>query len=531
MNLYKHIVTAVAALTLAACSDYLEIYPENALPADKYWQSKGDVEATLFAGYYTLRSSVESCLIPWGELRAGCIRNEAKGGSSLQNLNIQPGNSVCSWGAMYQIVNDANLVLANAERAQAADNTYKPEEMASHLTEAYFLRALAYFYIVRNWRDAPLQLIPAETDNVAYNLPKSSEADILAQIKSDLQTAIDLQAAKDYFDTTWETKGRATRWAIYALAADVALYSQDFQQAIEYADMILDSKSVTAPRFMPTATHSSWFAMFNPGNSDESIFELQYSIEKRDNNTAQNNTQSNNLPILFGNYGDLNSATHTYCYSSAMVSLFLDDIEAVKTQTKMLDPGDLYVRTCNGAVNKLSANDTKGYCWKYYGGSTLTTTRTAATFDPNFIIYRVADVMLMKAEALAMRSAGGNAADNAEALALVNKIRQRTNLPPATVSDGSLVELLHAILHERIMELAGEGKAWYDFLRLGRYKAPGSGIDFKQEFLINSVMQFNESASSKVIRQVLGNEDAWYLPVKDKELTTNPELTQNPYYE
>ena len=57
-------------MTLTACNDYLDIMPENALPTEKMWKSKSDVESALFAGYYNLRSSIQTHLIPLGELRA-----------------------------------------------------------------------------------------------------------------------------------------------------------------------------------------------------------------------------------------------------------------------------------------------------------------------------------------------------------------------------------------------------------------------------------------------------------------------------
>ena len=49
------ILATAAAFGLTACNDYLDIMPENALPQEEMWASKGDVESALFAGYYNLR--------------------------------------------------------------------------------------------------------------------------------------------------------------------------------------------------------------------------------------------------------------------------------------------------------------------------------------------------------------------------------------------------------------------------------------------------------------------------------------------
>ena len=504
---------------MTSCNDFLDIYPENSLPADKFYQTKEDVEAQLMNGYYVLRNSVEGQLIPWGEFRSGCLTNSSGTGTNqLQKLEIKVSNSTFfNWGNMYQIINTANLVLQNAEKAQNNDATYHIEQMNSHLCEAYFLRALAYFYIVRNWRDAPLELQAHETDNIAFSNPKSSEAELIAQIKKDLYAADSINAAKEYFNTTWETKGRGTKWSIYALMADVCLWNSDFDEAIKYADRILNSTSNYAPRFMSTNTRNSWFSMFNPGNSNESIFEIQWNHEKYDNGIAQ----TNNLPYIFS---DVTNSTYSqYKMCPVMLEEFIQDY----TDISMSYPNqpEMAGRTLNGTFT------TGGYIWKYIGGTSSTDKRTETYYDPNFIIYRVADIMFIKAEALVMKNLAGNVADYQEAIDLVNQIRKRTNLAAdATVNATSdATTVLEYILNERLKEFAGEGKSWYDMLRMGHY-APSNGIDFKTIFLINNVIKYNGNATDSWIRSVLSNENAWYLPIMDSEIRNNRYLEQNPYY-
>ena len=528
----KHLLTAfcvgcgfVAATT--ACSDYLEIYPENVQPTDEYWRSKQDVEATLYSGYYYLRDAVETHLIPWGELRAGCIT--ARGSNTLQRFEIKPTEKTLNkWTPMYKIINSANLVLKNAGKALATDDTYTQEEMNSHHCEAYWLRALAYFYIVRNWRDAPLITEPFETDELSFNVPKSPEAQLIAQIKSDLKNAIDLDAAKEKFNTTWETKGRATKWAIYALMADVCLWNHDFDEAITYANAILESTSPTAPHFLSTPTHSSWFSMFNPGNSNESIYEVQWSFNK----LSGGQPQTNNLTVSF----TPNEVGYKYQYSLGMVQDFIIEMEELLEiySNAFLDP-ELFGRLLYGSfmLDQPAAYQSaiNAFVWKYYGGTSYNTRRMSKqSWDCNYIIYRVADVMLMKAEALVMRQAGTNVADNQAAVDIINQIRHRTNLADGEVdSHSSLADLMQkGILHERLMELAGEGKAWYDMLRMGRYTDPAGVCDFRQLF-INTVLKYN-STNESWIRSVLSDPNGWYLPVNATEISTNPLLEQNPYY-
>ena len=517
------------SLFFISCNDYLDIYPENVQPTDEYWGSKEEVDATLMAGYYYLRESVEDYLIPWGELRAGCV--SWRGSNTLQRFEIKPSDKRLSkWAPMYKIINAANLVLKNAGKALDNDDTYTQEEMNSHHCEAYWQRALAYFYIVRNWRDAPLITEPFETDELTFNVAKSGEAEIIAQIKSDLRTAIEMNAAKEKFNTTWETKGRATKWAILALMTDVCLWNQDFDEAITYADAILNSTSPSSPRFMSTPTHSSWFSMFNPGNSNESIYEVQWSYEK----LSMGSPQTNNLT----NYFDPSLTGYKYQFSTQMLDEFRNDYRSLREKFRVWDH-EYGGRTMYGSfVTELSnvdayENATSAYVWKYYGGTSYNTKRlTVQDYDCNYIIYRVADVMLMKAEALVMRKLGKDEADNQAAIDIINQIRKRTNLDETNEvnSHSSLTELMQkGILRERLMELAGEGKAWYDMLRMGRYTDPSGNTDFKAMF-INNVTTYNKGANESWIRSVLSNENAWYLPVNETEITTNDLLEQNPYY-
>ncbi|MDR0810963.1 MAG: RagB/SusD family nutrient uptake outer membrane protein, partial [Paludibacter sp.] len=405
----KHIkyclLLTACLLLLTECNDWLTIYPENAQTKDEYWQSKQDVEAVIISGYYFLRESTVNYLLPLGELRSGEIFDIK--GNDLQKLQLKPTNKTFSnWGALYQIINIANVVLENAHKVQAIDDTYKVEEMNAHLCEAYFLRALCYFYIVRNWRDAPLITLPFEDDSHTYNVGKSTEQEIVAQIKKDIKDALATGAAKEYYQTTWETKGRATRWAFYALMADVCLWSEDYNTALEYSNYLLETASARKPAFMASPAHQSWFSMFNPGNSNESIFELQWNYQEN---------QTNTLPVYFDNTAQDRKYEISY-------QLLLDfNTEYAET----LGNAKEAVRTMFGGyyVDDYLAFEvaTRGYVWKYCGSQTLSDKRTKTYYDPNFIVYRVTEVMLMKAEALIMR--GNSEADWEQAIVIMNEVR------------------------------------------------------------------------------------------------------------
>ncbi|MDD3321062.1 MAG: RagB/SusD family nutrient uptake outer membrane protein [Paludibacter sp.] len=514
MKKIKYIFILVFMLSLStSCNDWLTIYPQNAQVSDEYWQSKQDVEAVIISGYYSLREMAVNSLLPWGELRSGAIFNI--NGSDLQMFQLKPIDKANSnWGPLYQIINTANVVLANAHKVQLYDDTYKTQEVNAHLCEAYFLRAISYFYLVRNWREVPLITEPYEDDSNSFQIKKSSEAEIIALVKSDIKAALATGAAKEYFSTNWETKGRATRWAFYALMADVCLWSEDYDTAIQYSDYLLESTSPRKPTFMQTPTHASWFSMFNPGNSNESIFELQWNYQE---------DQINSLPIYFDN----SSVDRKYELSYQLLRDFNTEYSQTQAEEKEA------VRTMYGGYYVADPVgyevSTRGYVWKYCGSQTKTDKRTKTYYDPNLIIYRVTEVMLMKAEALILRSKGGSESDSdwQEAINIMNEVRVRSNLDELEYTNNlSEEDMLKILLHERRIEFVGEGKSWYDVLRFGRR----NNNKYKETLLVQNVMYYNEQASESWLRSVLSNDDALFLPIWEDEIKVNPLLLQNPYY-
>lgn len=179
----------------------------------------------------------------------------------------------------------------------------------------------------------------------------------------------------------------------------------------------------------------------------------------------------------------------------------------------------------NGASVRAYMGAYRDFCiWKYQGaGYQMTGTRDQQ--DANWILYRMADILLMKAEALAWQ---GGAANFQAAIDLINKVRSRANIEELTVNLNDLTEIsvLHYVLQERDIELAAEGKRWYDLLRLGKSK------DYKyQSEFIELIVANNASTSSKWLRSVLKNTWSWYLPVPQDDIERNSLLVQNPYYD
>lgn len=228
---------------------------------------------------------------------------------------------------------------------------------------------------------------------------------------------------------------------------------------------------------------------------------------------------------------DNEHADGIYRISRALTQMFNSEYSATLYEMKEA-VRSMYGGYFVGPDATIFESATVSYVWKYLGSQTLSDKRTASYYDPNFIIYRVADVMLMKAEALILRTHGENIEDKVEAMKLINEIRTRSNLEIEVEATSEAVEpldeeaMLQKVLYERTVELVGEGKAWYDFLRFGRR----NNNQYKSTFLVDKVLEYNEQAGESWLRTVLNNDNALFLPISQTEIDANSLLIQNPYY-
>ena len=512
-------MAAVTLTVTTSCNDWLDILPNNEQVTDDYWKSNVYVVAVIAWGYYFLRKSVPT-LIKWGELRGGSIYSINTSDSKLQDFNMTPSNSLCDWSNLYKVIGMANSVILYAPDVD--DDTYYDAIRNSHLAEAYFLRAYCYMILLKNFKEVPLVMQAYVNDKASFDLAKSSEAEIIARIKEDVKTALATGAAKGTFEQDWATKGRATKWSLYALMADACLWSEDYDQCIEYCNLILNANDAFRPVFMTNT--NDWYTMFYPGNSNESIFELNWDY-------SQN--QSNNFNSLF----TLTVSTPLRPTTRA-TELMKQETQALKDNGLTEDGrmGRMLLATYvpdNGQVVAWPTSN-QYYIWKYYGTDVPDITGGArAHQDANFIIYRVADVMLMKALALTMKGES----NWMEAVGIINRVRNRAALgnfrdidlqsSDAALQIAQLDELtiIEEILNQREMEFMAEAKRWYDLLWFGRV-ANGK---YKTQF-ISKVMEGNQTTNSQWIQSVLQDENAWYMPIPQADIEHNKLLEQNPYY-
>ena len=234
-----------------------------------------------------------------------------------------------------------------------------------------------------------------------------------------------------------------------------------------------------------------WFEMFYPGNSLESIFEFQFDQSKNQNNST---------------YGMTNRFSYNYDPSQTALELF------ARQYARELVRGE------DSSIKKYGESDF--IIWKYVGSAPDGNTVRTGTdqYSANWIVYRLADVMLMKAEALSQLNRFP------EALEIINTIRERADVAPLSLPN-SASAYEDAIMDERALELAFEGKRWFDLLRMGRRNNFA-----RKEKLIEVIVRNVPSTQKRILAVKLTNPLGWYMPIYDVELERNKNLVQNPYY-
>lgn len=476
-------------LSVVSCNDYLNVIPENEQNSSSYWQSKEEVEAVLGAGYVKLRNAQERIYL-WGEARGNGISFNSttavlpSAAIKVRALDILLDNELSKWGDLYKVINMANSVIKYAPDVVNKDESFNQNVMNSFLSEAYFLRALSYFYLVRTFGNVPYVSEPYVDDESPYIIATTDGDKILENCMKDLTQSI--PAAKEYFPETTlsnpiNTKGRATKWAIYALMADINLWLGNYTECVDNCNKIINSGRVGL------LAGTSWFTNFYPGNSNESIFEIQYTY---------NLGQTNSFITWF--------STNTYYVASPY-------------EISLYEPTDIRGKNASYKTTNFSL-------WKYIGKLPDGSTARSSTNenDQNYIVYRIADVYLMQAEAYIML---GTETDLQKGVDNINLIRNRAGVAGISVISDQQT-MLTSLLSERQRELLGEGKSWFDILRIGKR----DNYKYK-ELLTTQVLSVTGANAQAIIRSRLADVNSWYLPYHEDETAVNPLLVQNSYYE
>ena len=533
-----------------SCDDFLDILPMNDVVLENFWTEKGDVVSVRSSCYESLISSDALTRIGiWGELRSDNLfagSNVPNEVNEILKENLLSTNSYCNWAKLYECINRCNIVCHYAPEVQAIDPNYSEAELKADIAEVSALRALCYFYLIRTFRDVPYTRVPSIDDTQTYIIPATPFEDVLDSLITDLET-VKNDAVRRYeqdrvngsrYTFPEANSSRITRVAIWALLADLYLWKQDWDNAIKYADMVIDYKVqqfeelksrvgdikeialidgvpllLECPDGSGDAGGNAYSAIFGEGNSFESLFELYFSTSRdQENAWVRDYYGSRNTPNGRLRANALTFGTSVLDVIQNKVPLFKSTdgrfYECFRVDGQSLNIGKYMHRSVSYQTKSVTSENSLKLNQEVRGNNT----------SP-WIFYRLTEMLLIKAEALAQRDGEG---DRDAAFDMVNIVNKRANNLTQSLKKDDYInsknEMANLVMDERRREFMFEGKRWYDMVRRSR-------LDGNTSYLVSAVKSKFENANAIAIK--LADPNIIYFPYAKSELKVNPLLKQN----
>lgn len=364
--------------------------------------------------------------------KGNSIEGDQRDFGDLARFFITPSNEwiEIKWRYSYLQIYRTNLVIENVPEAPI-DDDLKEQIVA----EAKFLRAFAYFELVKNFGGVPLVLTPLTANDPKQ--PRASEEDVWQQIETDLQDAAEV--LKEKSEQTAAELGRATRGAALSYLAKAHVYQREWQQAETIANQVINSGEYN----LNDPFHMVWNT--NNPNGNGSIFEIQ-------NIYHELYDAGNSLPTITRSRAD---GGWGFATPSSHLDEFMGDDP--RRENTIIRHGEYVNENFPEYDTQLNQNETGRINRKYFLDLDERPAQEEHKRSPlNHILFRYADLLLLQAEA-----AYHNGNESA-GLTSLNQVRNRVGLDPIS-SSGQ--QLLIGIYNERRMELAMEGHRYYDLKR------------------------------------------------------------------
>lgn len=473
-------LVCTGAWALSACSgDFLDVTPKGQLTDGIYFAEEERINDAV--------SQIYSCL-NWRFYRLGgmyfathevCSDDYVVGSfadfTAIQNFEYLANNYMLEryWDRWYQYLNDCNVV-TDLVKGKTSDVAVKAE------AQARFFRAYHYFDMVRVFGEVPLRdHVPSVSE---CDIPKSPEEDIYKQIINDLEFAINnLPTHAEWGEAGNGRIGKETAEGMLSL---VYLTRQDYTNALKYAESVISSRA-----FSLYPDYRNLFAPWN-NYSSENMMPGHYTYQNIAGRNRNPFVEYQGIPCTEG-YGSaclLPSKNMVDAYEEGDprkdASIFTkgDKIEGLAEAGKTITWKSDYNDRIYANRKVIWDYDKNG--WNYAGWPN----GDFFSQELNLSFLRYAEILLVAAEA------ANELGDDVKSLGYLEQIRYRARgnksyadagiLPQVTVTDKN--ELRHIIWNERRVELAFEGRRWFDLVR---YEKVESG--FTTDYLKNKVGRHN----------------------------------------
>jgi hypothetical protein len=439
------LIAGAGLILMAACKKQLKEKPFSFLTPTNYYTNATDAQTALNGVLSAMQQQSSYQRTVWliGELPAdNLVGTSTAERYELNKFTWTPANTEVAnwWKTSYQMISRANDVIKYVPDINM-DVTNR-----NHIVgNARFLRALAYFDLVRNFGDVPLLLRPILTTADSLLFPgRAPAAEVYNAIIDDLKFAEVNCLAENKIVAA--NKGQASSGAASTLLAKVYLQrasttfadAQDNQNALAALNKVINSKVYSL--------FSNYSDVFDNAkkNGTEHIFSVQFG--------PGNNGASSNIILRMFFPAQLGGA-----------GPFTVDTTFFKNGYSAADS----IRKNWNMANKVGTTTVAPFVYKYRDPGYVTGSNNSSV---NWIVLRYADVLLMQSEAMN----NINPADPAKFTG-VNLVRTRAGLKDVTqqlnfTNTVTADAFVDSLVKDRARELFVEGHRKYDLIRLKRYK-------------------------------------------------------------
>ncbi len=451
MNLLTRNCIAIGLLLAAGgCSDFLNETPQATIVTENYYADENEVWQGVVGAYDILGMGRMYNLNLW-RLGSGGSDNMFGNTGAREVVEYTYGADAAifrdTWRGLYEGIDRANLLIVNAPQAE----DIPPETLRRYTAEAQFIRALCYFNLVNLFGGVPIIQEPLSPQ--ALQLPRSTAAEVYALIEEDLLDGVASLPLESELGA--EEKGRATKGAAQGMLAKVYLHQGKWEDAATQAQEVIGSKE-----YQLLDRYRDIFLLSNEGNT-EIIFRVVFSNEGPqgwgDGNEGNEFSQWFR-PLCLKGWGG-------FIPSDGLLTAFEAGDE--RRQGTVIEEGDFLVEPGFRVVapdyqlqpgesfdESISPFGCKGWAKWWIKGEVQ-----ADRSPMDFIVLRLADIILVRAEALAEQGQW------AEAVTTLNQVRTRAGLPDLNVT--AQASAIESVRQERRVELAAEGTRLYDLRRWG----------------------------------------------------------------
>ena len=607
---------------MTSCEDYLTLYPTTSITEEEFWNTRNDVNNVRASAYYQLTQCTGKILawgefrsdnVELSDMSKANYRY-------MQEAVLQPSENLYDWSAFYKGINFCNKVLEHGQQMvdKGTDPSFTNVEWQPMKAEMVSLRALYYFYLVRSFRNVPFVRHSISTDAEALVAREKAVPgqEIMDSLIHEVEAVLPTAAIN--YGRNSSNKGRWTRTSIHALLADMYLWragmvyngrAKGFPVVNEKGDTLTTAqeKSLATDLMKKTISHADYVIkqqmdefkldldlnnvpqddkrraqtypliqseassfgildagyrdVWGIGNSSESVFELQYDgvnvkngviTEMFYGNSGSGGYKSGLMlanPSLFSKDAPVDPAKGYGRTDMRFVSYTLRTDESAKTNAVSIVKGaakSVFITFSGTALGDMTKS------------TSLYSFQEANSQSTNWPVYRLSDMMTLKAEAMA-RLAGFGLPDYPErdTYRILDELFRRNNPTADTVAAASHLfckrlrsykafkaeddkdgtgwkkryedygSPLKLAFNERQREFLGEGKRWYDIVRECEFR--GATKDVLSDWV----------GLSSVVRNRLRSLWSLYNPIYLEELKVNGkeygsktgQLTQNPAWE